>query len=99
MGAAAAEVEEKGAAVPPLHAVIHLTPPAVRESVEYMEWCTSLPAAATQLFTGEAPQPQRFAFVTAARLQMLMHGVHGEVRPLARLQPPTEHDADPLQAN
>jgi hypothetical protein len=79
--------------------VIHLTPAAVRESVEYTAWCASLPAAASQLFTGEQPQPQRFAFVTAARLQMLMHGVHGEVRPPARLQPPTEHGTYPSQAD
>jgi hypothetical protein len=95
-GAAAAEVKEGGAAVPPLHAVIHLTSHAVRESAEYTAWCASLPAAAIQLFTGEAPQPQRFAFLTAARLQMLMHGVHGKVRPPPRLQPPTEHDSNPL---
>ena len=57
-GAAAAEGREKGAAVPPLHAVIHLTGAAVRETAEYTAWCASLPAATTQLFTGEAPQPQ-----------------------------------------
>ena len=95
-GAAAAEVKEGRAAVPPLHAVIHLTSHAVRESAEYTAWCASLPAAAIQLFTGEAPQPQRFAFLTAARLQMLMHGVHGQVRAPPRPQPPTEHDPNPL---
>ena len=95
-GAAAAEVKEGRAAVPPLHAVIHLTSHAVRESAEYTAWCASLPAAAIQLFTGEAPQPQRFAFLTAARLQMLMHGVHGKVRAPPRPQPPTEHDPNPL---
>ena len=95
-GAAAAEGKEGRAAVPPLHAVIHLTSHAVRESAEYTAWCASLPAGAIQLFTGEAPQPQRFAFLTAARLQMLMHGVHGKVRAPPRPQPPTEHDPNPL---
>ena len=64
-----------------LHMVVHLTPPDVCASTEYVTWCNALPAAATQVFTNFTPQPQRFAFVASARLQLKLHGIHAAVFP------------------
>ena len=85
------EVADKsgsGSAEVVLDMVIHLSPATVCASAEYVAWCCSLPAATQHFFVGLTPQPQRFAFVTSARLQMLMHGLHATVFPLPHQMPP-----------
>ena len=42
---------------------------------------TQVPPSARQLFTGFTPQPQRFAFIASARMQLKLHGIHEKVFP------------------
>ena len=50
-----------------------------------------MPHSARQLFTGFTPQPQRFAFIASARMQLKLHGIHEKVFPKP-LQMATVHE-------
>ena len=68
-------------ALHPLSAVIHLSPPPVVASAEYVSWCASLPGSSRQYFVDLTPQRQRLAFVASARLQLKLHALHGLLFP------------------
>lgn len=63
----------------PFHAVIHLSVPEVCATQQYMEWCASHCPTTVHLFTNFVPQPQRFAYVASARMQLKLHGARGTV--------------------
>jgi ribonuclease Z len=73
----------------PLAAVVHLTPRSVAAQAEYAQLCSSFPECTLQLVLHHAPQPQRFAFVASARLQLKLGSLHSGIfpPPLALAQP------------
>ena len=99
--AAAAAVDDDGwaktlyHAVPQLHLVLHLSPPHVCATELYADWCRQLPPTTRQVFVNLTPQPQRFAFVASARLQLKLHGIHADVFPRP-LQMPSLWGGQPL---
>jgi hypothetical protein len=101
--AAAAAVDDDGWAKalyhadggPQLHLVLHLSPPHVCATELYADWCRQLPPTTRQVFVNLTPQPQRFAFVASARLQLKLHGIHADVFPRP-LQMPSLWGGQPL---
>ena len=71
----------------PLRAVAHLTPAEVAGADAYADWIAALPASTEHLILNRTPQPQRFAFVASARLQLKLHAVHGDVFPIPKQMP------------
>jgi len=78
-----------------LHLVLHLSPPHVCATELYADWCRQLPPTTRQVFVNLTPQPQRFAFVASARLQLKLHGIHADVFPRP-LQMPSLWGGQPL---
>lgn len=68
----------------PLAAVVHLTPLSVAVRAEYSHLCSSFPERTLQLVLHHAPQPQRFAFVASARLQLKLGSLHSGIFPPPR---------------
>ena len=58
--------------------IVHLSPPNVCESELYQSWCDGVAETTHHVFLNFTPQPQRFAFVASARLQLKLHGIHDE---------------------
>ena len=83
----------------PLHAVIHLSPADVCRDARYIAWCASLAPSTQHLFTQFPPQPQRFAFVASARMQLKLHGIHSGVFPKPLQLPTKGEDPDPTSAD
>ena len=70
-----------------LRAVAHLTPAEVAGADAYADWIVALPATTEHLLLNRTPQPQRFAFVASARLQLKLHAVHADVFPMPKQMP------------